>query len=621
MWFPKRVYRKINSINQRLLLLFIIVTTVPILLLGSINLVATTLLLDGEVTTRQQEVMQLIADQINFYVEDVEHHLLEAGLVWFNLKLSPEDMVVYLQTVLEDLPHNVVFWITDASGQEMVRVENGELVPSDQLKNLSEQEVFFRPERGEHYFSAIRIVDNEPRLTVALPLIENGKLEGTVGGQMNLNTPWQVIRDTTIGLEGYAMLMDRQGNVMVHRDNRVMDQRLNLANLPPVSKIATGTTISTTLHYYSPVGGRVIGSAIRIEDPDWVLVVERPESDAFAPIQQSFRRLIIGGGISLLIAVIMSIFFSRQITLPIIRLRNAANRIRFGDLEHTIPDHNRTEIGELARAFNAMTVSLNERIQEVNQKNQALMQATIQTREASRLKDEFLAVISHELRTPLHAIIGYTGIVLMDGEISLEGVEMLERVESNSQRLLALINDLLDISRLEAKKIRLFPAEILIRQLAQGWYDQMRVLALDKGLDFKLQIDDQVPEIIISDESGLTKVASNLLSNAIKFTAHGSVHLTLGCENDGLKIVVQDTGIGIPAMMHEAIFDRFRQVDGSSTRAYGGTGLGLAIVRSMCEAMQGNVKLESSQGQGSTFTVWLPLPLQVAPNQDTLANE
>lgn len=620
MLLLKRLYRRMNRLSHRLMLLFIVVTLVPMVSLGIANAVATARLINAEISSRQNEAMQLIAEKVEHLVGDAELHLHEAGLTWFKLELSSRDMSVFLETLASHIPAYATMWITDATGQEVVRLEDGDAVAAEFLQNRSEEESFFLAARGERYFSTVRVIDDEPRLTIALPLMVDGELVGTVAGQMSLLQSWNVVRSAVFGSNGYAMLVDRRGNLIVHRDDQIMASRPNMAIIPPVSAVAAGQNQAWTTIYQSPIGGEVLGSATLINGPDWILVLERSVSDAFSAVWDSTLRLGLAMLLALAVAILMSLFFARQITNPIIRLRNAANRIRYGELSLYIPDHNPTEIGELAHAFNSMTASLNERIREVNDKNQALMAATLKAEEASRLKDEFLAVMSHELRTPLHAIIGYTGIVLMDDNLDQQQVDMLERSEANSQRLLTLINDLLDISRLDAGKMRLLPAEIAIRRLAQQWYDQMQVLATDKGLTFELQIDDSVPELILSDENALTKIMTNLLSNAIKFTAKGRVDLSISRERDRIKFVVQDTGIGIPAAMHEVVFDRFRQVDSSTTRAYGGTGLGLAIVRSMCEAMQGSITLNSIPDQGSTFTVVLPVHLEILNNQDATSH-
>jgi signal transduction histidine kinase len=242
-------------------------------------------------------------------------------------------------------------------------------------------------------------------------------------------------------------------------------------------------------------------------------------------------------------------------------------------------------------------------------------------RKANRLKDQFMAVMSHELRTPLNAIIGFLGIMKMTGNLEERNLYMVDRARANAERLLALINDILDISKIEAGKLVLVMSPVSPRKISDHWKSQMEVLAKQKNLEFSVIIDEGLPATIDVDEDALTKIATNLLSNAFKFTEKGSVTLNLlrGAPNQWI-IRVTDTGIGIPEDAQGLIFESFRQVDGSIRRVYGGSGLGLSIVQRLCQAMGGTVTVESTVAKGSTFTVTLPLVVPsvkpVAPKTD-----
>ncbi|MCA9888903.1 MAG: hybrid sensor histidine kinase/response regulator, partial [Anaerolineae bacterium] len=239
------------------------------------------------------------------------------------------------------------------------------------------------------------------------------------------------------------------------------------------------------------------------------------------------------------------------------------------------------------------------------------VRARAEAEEHSRLKSEFLSTMSHELRTPLNAIEGFTSIMLsgMGVELSPKAEDMVKRVSANSKRLLHLINDFLDLSRIESGRLELIKEPISPGQLARKWQSEVSVLAEEKGLDFIVTIDPELPETVIEDDDALSKITVNLLSNAFKFTHKGHVSLDMQRDDDKWKIIVSDTGIGVPVHAREYIFDEFRQVDGSSKRLYGGTGLGLSLVQKLSRAMGGNVVLKSELGEGSTFTVTLPLVL------------
>jgi PAS domain S-box-containing protein len=233
--------------------------------------------------------------------------------------------------------------------------------------------------------------------------------------------------------------------------------------------------------------------------------------------------------------------------------------------------------------------------------------------DALLFKDQFLATMSHELRTPLNAIIGYAGIALMQEELSTDGSHMLERISVNSQRLLNLINDILDISRINANRIEILQRPVNLSKLAQGWHDDFRQQVENKGLSFAFGLDAVLPEMIVGDEERLSQIVANLLHNAIKFTDKGEIKLKLEKQDETWTIQVIDSGIGIPETWQHLIFEEFRQVDSSSRRKHGGAGLGLSIVQKLALLMNGSINVQSKPGEGSTFTVTLPLtvPLSV----------
>lgn len=260
------------------------------------------------------------------------------------------------------------------------------------------------------------------------------------------------------------------------------------------------------------------------------------------------------------------------------------------------------------------TVVLHD-ISTMKEANRALVEAREQADTATQLKTQFLATMSHELRTPLNAIIGYTELQLtgMVGELSDIQYEYSERVLLNSKHLLSLINDILDISKIEAGRLDLAKQPIELQQWIDSIVTQNRILAEEKKLAFTVDLAAALPPVVYGDATRLRQVVVNLLSNAIKFTKEGSVLLSIQQNSSSTwQITVSDTGIGIPAHKQETIFDEFVQVDSSSTREYGGTGLGLAIVRKLVLLMGGTIRVSSTPGAGSTFTVILPLHTEIA---------
>lgn len=307
-----------------------------------------------------------------------------------------------------------------------------------------------------------------------------------------------------------------------------------------------------------------------------------------------------------------------RITRPISQLQTVADRMMHGDYSQRAIVETNDEIGQLSVAFNSMSEAIQKRDADLSGVNSALEKriedrtkelriATREAQEASRLKDEFLAIMSHELRTPLNAMLGFQGILLMTSKLDDRGQHMLRRAQANANRLLTLINDILDISRIESGRMQFVKSNVSFQELTDKLQSQMGVLAEEKLLKFNVNIDPALPLTILIDEDAITKIVTNLLGNAFKFTEKGSVSLDLTKKDDTVVISVRDTGIGIPTHMHDVIFERFRQVDGSSKRTHGGSGLGLAIVQKLVLALNGTINVQSVVGEGSTFTVVLPL--------------
>jgi signal transduction histidine kinase len=237
---------------------------------------------------------------------------------------------------------------------------------------------------------------------------------------------------------------------------------------------------------------------------------------------------------------------------------------------------------------------------------------------ASRHKSEFLANMSHELRTPLNAIIGFTRIVMRRSREQIEAkqYENLEKILSSGQHLLALINSILDLAKVEAGRVEVTPGEVGLSQLLESYVRTIEPLVKADAVTLERAFDGALPQMYV-DEEKLRQTVINLLSNAAKFTARGSIRLRANASIDAVVISVSDTGVGIAPDKLEVIFEQFAQADAGSTRVYGGTGLGLTIARRLARLMGGELIAESVLGSGSTFTLTLPLRYGSSHSSDT----
>ncbi|MBX3403641.1 MAG: response regulator [Phycisphaeraceae bacterium] len=241
---------------------------------------------------------------------------------------------------------------------------------------------------------------------------------------------------------------------------------------------------------------------------------------------------------------------------------------------------------------------------------QELLDATVAAAAASRAKSEFLTNMSHEIRTPLTAIIGYADLLADPENGSFDASEGVSTIRRSAHHLLSLINAILDLSRIEAGGAAIELGVCNPRALAMEVGAECRPLAAAKGVEIEVEVDADVPSSVRTDPHRLRQIVLNLMGNAVKFTAGGRVTVRVSAPGPSrLAISVQDTGIGIPRSMHEAIFNPFVQADGSTTRRYGGTGLGLTISRRLARMLGGDIVVESEPGRGSRFEVCIEAPV------------
>ena len=350
--------------------------------------------------------------------------------------------------------------------------------------------------------------------------------------------------------------------------------------------------------------------------------------------------------------IILHYGFNKVIVARIERLANAKKQVAQGNLDIKLESRADDEIGDLFASFNVMVRQLivyrenerdsrlqleykvKERTEELEQTNHALEKtnseletAKVLSEQANELKSAFVANISHEIRTPLTAILGFTEQVLSTELHKPEQKDLLNRVLKSGRHLLALINDILDLSKIESNKLDLEYREFCLFQAIADAESILTAQAQAKGLYFKFEYDFPLPKNIRSDETRLKQILFNLISNAIKFTQSGgvSVKVNFDSRENLVSITVKDTGIGMTPEVQQRIFSPFVQADVSISRKFGGTGLGLVISKSLANLLGGDIKLSSEPGKGSEFTVTIsvlgdsvPFDIELVENDQEL---
>jgi signal transduction histidine kinase len=335
-------------------------------------------------------------------------------------------------------------------------------------------------------------------------------------------------------------------------------------------------------------------------------------SDPFTAV---VPRLVALGGSLFFVAAGLALFTGRwlagRVTKPVNRLSFAMREVaRSGDFAQQVERGDDDEFGRLTDSFNALLAQLHRRDLDLRAAMDELVGARDAAQAANILKSQFLANMSHEIRTPLNGVLAMAQIMAM-GELTEVQRERLDVISRSGEALLAVLNDILDLSKIEAGRMELEIAELEAREIAGQVQATHAVLAEKKGLKFSVELTPDAAGVRLGDCPRLLQVLNNLVANAVKFTEVGEIQVVIEGEGpagaDGLRMTVRDTGIGVAADKLPLLFQKFSQLDASTTRRFGGTGLGLAICRELAHLMGGRIWAESAEGAGSTFHVSVPL--------------
>jgi len=327
-------------------------------------------------------------------------------------------------------------------------------------------------------------------------------------------------------------------------------------------------------------------------------------SDEFRRLNQLTNQLTISVFLlTLCVTSLLGFFIIRYTNRSLSTLKLGTERIGEGDLNHRIAVFHEDEIGDLAKAFNRMADKLSSALD-------TMRASQLEAANANKAKSQFLANMSHELRTPLNTVIGYSEMIeeglSIESEINIEEItEDIQRIRFAGKHLLALINDILDLSKVEAGKVNLHVETIDVPKLIDELARTMETLIRTNDNVLEIDVDDRVGEWR-TDETKLRQILINLLSNAGKFTANGTIGIHASINDNYLMLKVRDSGIGMTQEQLDKIFDAFVQADSSTTKQFGGTGLGLAISHAFVELLNGSIVVQSSVDEGTTFTMMLP---------------
>ena len=360
-----------------------------------------------------------------------------------------------------------------------------------------------------------------------------------------------------------------------------------------------------------------------------VVRVTIPRSEVTSAFSTSRAFLLAAAIVTVFLSIVALFLALKHVVLkPLNYLRDVSDEISRGNTQLRAEINTNDEFEDLAASFNRMLRHLGDAQQALRDANtdldgkvDELAQANMQLHEMNRLKSEFLANMSHELRTPLNSILGFSDVLKSIDSLNDKQKRYVTRIRESGSTLLDMINDILDLAKVESGKMEVKLSEFDIGRIVNAQCDILRPLSDDKNIDLLVEVEENLPPIF-QDQAKLQQILMNLLSNAIKFTPEGGrITVRVSKTADAiLDLSVEDTGIGIPEEDHQVIFEKFRQASDSPdnlTREYSGTGLGLSIVKELCKLLGGTIRFESELGKGSLFTASIPWSRPEQTQRDT----
>ena len=552
--------------------------------------------------TLQREKAQAAAAAVSRFVEDVLQNL-----DWVTLAAPPVAGDELRRRRLEFLkllrlePAITTARLVDPDGRERLRVSR---IATDRIASgvdLSDEPGFRAARARRVYFGDVYfLAQTEPYLTIAAP---SAARDGSVVlADVNLKFVRTVVSEIKVGATGYAYVVDGRGRLVSHPEMSLVLQMTDLSRLPQVqaARASGGMAQGFADDGRDASGAPVLAAYAKIAPLDWTVFVEQPRAEALAPLIASIERSAVILVIALALAVTVGVIAARHMVAPIGELRRGAQRFGAGDLAHRIEVASGDELQELATQFNAMAAQLRETYADLERR---VAERTRDLDLANQAKSRFLAAASHDLRQPMHALALFVG-QLRASHTPTERAALTHRIEETVGNLTELLDQLLDLSKLEAGAVQAVQQDFAIRNLLTAIELQFAPLGRAKGIELRVRASDAW---LCSDPILVQRILLNLVANAVRYTERGGV--VIGCRRRGdrLRIAVCDTGCGIPDGRREDVFREFVRLDHSEHRRGSGLGLGLAIVARLADLLGTHVELRSHVGRGSAFAFEVPL--------------
>lgn len=586
-----------GNLRDKVAMYFLAVSVVPILAMGFIVVYLVDVTSERTIKELETQLVRQKTEEIAKFFEET------AGVFDLRIPIEIADIAVVPASQREHLLRgtlaesraikSVSFF--DLAGSEIGRVERArDLVPERELIDGHLLEKFTVAKSGAPYFSPIRYTLEGTHITIAYPLKNSADaVVGVLAGDVSLKPLERAVSFGVLGNTGYVLLIAENGDVVAGSLHDI-SAHPNLASTRVIEQLRGNGNVSraneSAVERYANFWGEdVFGYGERVRSLPFMVVAEWPQDDALRLAREIRTQALVFSLFMLVAVFLISMLVARRITLPIRLLQKEARVIGEGRFEEVIPVKTGDELEELDEELHEMAKAL---------------------KTLHQLREEFVFIAAHELRAPVTAIKGYISMMLEGdaGEINKEVHEMLSQVQKANQHLVQLVQDLLEVARSEAGRMKVEVSPQDLASLSKIVISDLKPLWEEKKLSMTYREFVGTLPPVLADPDKLREVLVNLISNAIKYNRDaGAVELWHEISGNTIVTHVKDTGIGLAPEEQVKLFGKFYRAENAETRKVQGTGLGLFIVKEILEKMGGSIGVASERGKGSTFSFSLPI--------------
>ncbi len=637
------MFFKSKKISNRIILLVLSLELVSISVWGYATYSNSRDELLKSISSRLYEVALRMDTELDHFIKPVSIHIKAIGETIRALNLSSSDIIPVVHELFVGRPEIEEMSIVNINGKEVYRHSRLQGFTGQDARDLSSDPLIQQAIKDSKSVGLISFSQYYQPLFRKVFMIRNARGKPLlVDVTLNLKWIWNLAQQQDIGETGYVYIVGANSKLISYPDHSRVLAGASVDNDLPVALFNKQDNRQMNI-YHSLTGEEVAGISHYDENMQWWIVVELPTKEGLLPLARMLNRFILIFLCAAVFAITVVLIFAKITMRPLESIMQAIAKISNGESGVQVNVNTGTELSVLADGINDMASKLDERIrlltdsqsallvsksrykelnkslakkidaatQELRETNQKLSESVRQAEAANQAKSMFLANTSHELRTPLNAIMGYSEIINEVAEENNDRQLMDDsgKIINSARYLLQLINNLLDLAKIEKGKLQLLPEEIDLHMFLDSITDVIKPLAAANGNEFTLEYSSDIG-MVVHDSTRLRQIIINLVGNACKFTKDGEVSLKVyvskKANTENIHFCVSDTGIGMTPDQIEKLFNVFQQADAKTTRRYGGSGLGLALSKQLANLMNGDIHASSIHGEGSDFTLILP---------------